>query len=450
MKSKIKLLIIGIVVLCLLFAAYFLAVKWNPETNDEDDSQLPSYEVNYLFKENIEDVSSIEIHNGENVYTIHNGEEATITGYKSHVIDSSKLYSTLVNLCSIVEAHPINANSDKLEDYGVLNSDKYITVNMKDKSLNRIILGNNAYIENEFYAYNEKTKKIATVNQEVANIINADPNMYRSLDICSIDYTKITSLSVSKGNKKIISFEIDEEKGPSENMVPNFKMLYPYKNVPASSDRAVAFLEKMGDMQADSIAEENPASLSKYGLDEPYNVSIVHDGEKHLFSLGNKNENGLVYMMYNNIKVVYLVNCPFYDNAVNANAYDYIDRYIHLVNINDVESIDFKAGDTHSVLKIEGDTANDNATYYIDNEKVRTDKFKKLYQAIIGITAISLEEFSPSDKEIASITFNLKDNKTKIFKYYTFDDRRCYVKADNGIGCLTLKKNIDSIIELVK
>ena len=83
--------------------------------------------------------------------------------------------------------------------------------------------------------------------------------------------------------------------------------------------------------------------------------------------------------------------------------------------MEDQQKFEFITEKENAVLKIEGDSSKDSAKYFVNDEQTRTDKFKELYQAVIGITATAIDDnFKPTGKEQCSITFNLKNNKKKI------------------------------------
>lgn len=449
MKNRLKGIIAGCIVLVLLFGVYFFAMKWSPES--EISKENITYETNYLFKSTTDSIESIEFNYDGNSYTIHNGEKKTISGYKSNVIDSDSLTRVLHSFSSIIENQNIEVTETNLSEYGINDSKTYVVIKENDGNSTKLVLGISAFVDGEYYAYNENSGRLSSISGTVAELFTADPSQYRSLKVCDIANNTIKHISISKGNKKIIEVEYDEEKGLNADKSPNFKMNYPYKGVAASTDRITALLEPIGNIVANSIVTENMSEISMYGLDNPYILKLISEDESHTIKIGDKNQDGLVYIMYNDRNVVYLADCPFYEKVINVNTYDYIDRFIHLVYLNDVNTIEFSSKNTNAVLKIEGDTSKDNAKYYVNDEIVGTSEFKELYQAIIGVTAAAIDDnFTPQGKEQCTITFNLKDNKKKTFKYYIYDERNYYVKADSGIGCIALKKNIDAICELLK
>ena len=48
------------------------------------------------------------------------------------------------------------------------------------------------------------------------------------------------------------------------------------------------------------------------------------------------------------------------------------------------------------------------------------------------------------------MTFEFNDGTKKTFKYYIYDERYSMVEADNGLKCLTLTKNLDTMWDALK
>ena len=162
--------------------------------------------------------------------------------------------------------------------------------------------------------------------------------------------------------------------------------------------------------------------------------------------MGNYAENGNVYIMYNNLPVVYLADCPFYETVKQADADEFVERFVSLFNIMDIESVKLSAdGKEHTMsIKKKGE---DKYEYSI-NGKIKTeDNFKKIYQQIICLTSVEFTSEVPSGSEKCKVTFSFLNGTNKTFIYYQYNDRYSIVKADNGMVCLVLTKNIDKIFD---
>ncbi|MBQ6937379.1 MAG: hypothetical protein IJN36_02550, partial [Clostridia bacterium] len=100
MKKSIKSLILAVLVLLILGGGYFLAVKWEPAPNEENEN-LPQNTTEYILDEEIENIEYAQFNNEGKSYIIRNGEKASIEGYESYIIDEDALSSALNSVCSV-------------------------------------------------------------------------------------------------------------------------------------------------------------------------------------------------------------------------------------------------------------------------------------------------------------------------------------------------------------
>ena len=68
MKKRIIGIASGALVLIVLFALYFFALKWTPE--NEEIKEVETNETSYLFKSVSDDIESIEFNNNNQTYTM--------------------------------------------------------------------------------------------------------------------------------------------------------------------------------------------------------------------------------------------------------------------------------------------------------------------------------------------------------------------------------------------
>jgi len=454
MKKNIITLIASVLILALLGGGYYFAVKWQPEKEEEPESQstIPDYEELIDFE--IENVLSVTVNTGESEYTLVNGEPAEIKGYSSLLISSDSVLSALRGALYLSGTHKIENAGEKLSDYGLSEKKRFFTVNLKDGTQKTVIEGNKTNYDDSCYAMLEGTDTVFVVASYKLDSIFKEPSSLRSTDICTFDIEKLTALSVSKGNSTVLSIEKAEKEVKEEEALYDmlaFNITYPYSNLPASADRLDELFKKFTFLAAYEITEENPSDLSKYGLMQPTVVTVTEGDTKHIIKLGKKLEGSKVYLMYNDVNVVYTVQCDFYDAVVNLDAAEYLEKFIHLFNIASVESISLKIDNKESLLELKGyDGEKGTGTFLVNGKKTDEKTFKNLYQAVIGIKLSSVAESEPSGEEKASITFKFTDKTSKTFTYYKNGERHLSVKADSGINCLVLEKDVDAIKELLK
>lgn len=449
MKRNIKALIAAAIVLVIIIGLYFFAVKWQPKEEKKEENPISQFgDVEYIVDIDIENIDYAQFNNGVESYTIKNGETPVIEGYTSNVIDSSFLSSALYDCSSVAIGHKIE-NPRELSSYGLDREDKYVLIKQKDGSEHKLVIGNDANFEGEFFALNKTTGQVATIaSYEVQSLLKS-PSEYRSLEMCSVDPKSVKEFSIEKNGGKVLAVKYDEDYVPkNEYMAVSYRILYPYSGVTASLDKLQELFESLSSPVANSIVEENPKDLSRYGLDKPYVLTITDANGKATMKMGDYDGDGNVYMMYNDVPVVYAAQSSFYETVKATNPDEYVERFINLFSITDVSQIVVKGnGQTYD---IEVDEKEENSVYKINGKFVTEDSFKKTYQRIIGVTAAKFSSENPAGEEKCSITFKFKDKTSKTFTYYIYDERNCIVKADNGMICLALTESIDEIFNALK
>lgn len=454
MKRNIITLIAAILVLALLAGGYFLLQKWEPATEKEEggeDFSGLADNIEYLINVDSSDIESITINNGKESYTVRNGETPSVEGYFSHVIDTSRLSSFISSNSMVAISHKIEGKADSLSAYGLDMPEKSALILLKDGTQHKLHIGSSANFEGEYYVMQEGTDFVCTIASYEIESLMQSPSEFRSMDICALNAESIASFTVKKNGRKEISIKYDESFKPAnEYEAASYLVTYPYNNVTASLDKLQALFESISSLTADSIVEENPSNLKKYGLDKPYELELTdRDGKTTTVRMGSYGDNGSVYVMCNTTPVVYLARCPFYETVKESRADDYVDRFINLFNIDTVKNIKISAdGETHT-LEITK-KSEDESTYKINGKLASEESFREIYQLIIGITATDFVDKEPAGEKKCEITFNFTDNTKKAFSYYAYNDRYFAVKADSGLNCLTLSKNLNSVMDKLK
>ena len=451
MKKSIRALIIAVLVLCLLCGAYVIADRWKPKESKKDETEPQAAKTVYIIEEKTENIASVDIADGDTRYTLVNGEKVSIDGYSSAVLSQGKLDSALSAYSMISASRKIKEGDNSLADYGLDNPSRSVTVHLKDGSTKTILFGASAAIDNEIYVSEKESGAIYTLSSYSADSLMPSPESFRDLTVCTIDNTSVKAFSIKKGSAEVLRIEKSEEEKDKDDpsaQIQDYNMTYPYA-VKASSDKVSALLEKLGAITATDIAEENPADLSKYGLQSPYVITVTDGEGEHVIKLGSKNGSD-VYMMSGSLPVVYSAPCDFYDIVTSAAASDYVDRFIHIFNIDTIKEIEFtEGGETHK-LSVKGDTSKEGkCDYKLDGKKLDESTFKKLYQSIIGITFTDTAEASPSGSPTATVKFKFKNKKEKTFSYYTIDERYSFAVSDSGLGCKTLTKNLTAVTDAI-
>lgn len=450
MKRNIKMLIAAIAVLVLLVGAYFLVPKLIAEDEDNvsDAGELVASDsgADYIMNEKTEDTEAVTFSTGEITYTIINGEPPTIEGYTSHVINDSSLAVALLDGTSIRSSRNLGKQAE-LSKYGLDKEDKYVSVKLKSGQEKKVVIGNPTNIDGEYYAMISGEDEVYVISESTASTLLTHPSEYRKLGVVEIANNTVSEFAVEKNGEKVLEAKYVSTSEVSGQQIHEFKLLHPYNGVKANMDSINMFCEALSSVTATEIVEENPANLSKYGLDKPYVLKVKDDNATSTIKMGQYAEDGEVYVMKGDVPVVYKAPCSFYENVKNLSADEFVDNFIHLFNISDVSEITVKnSKKTHNISISK--KSEDEYDYKIDGKIKVKENFTPVYTSIIGITSSSfMPGKEPGGEEYCMIKFDFNNKSSKTFIYYEYDERYCAVKADNGLTCLVTKESIDAIFK---
>ena len=447
MKRNIRTTIIVAVLLAVLVGAYIFLQGMKKE--DGETPQQVAEKIEYIIEEPPSDVASVQFNTGELNYTIHNGETPTVDGYTSHIIDSSKLDSVLMNVVNMSCSQNMGEQSD-LSKYGLDKEDKFVLIKFKNGEEHKIIVGNPTYVDGEYYVRKSGEKVVYTLPSQFANLILCHPKNFRDTKICVVDNYSITEFAVEQLGEKVLEINRDDEYAKKNGFIQsNYIIKHPYENVEANNDTLNAIFENLTSVYATEIVEEDPQDLAQYGLHQPYAITVKDNNGKFTVKMGTYAEDGTVYVMRDDIPVVFKASCPFYEPVKTLIPDEYIARYIHIFKITEVEGVTVEGSGKSHNMKITKKSS-DSYEYKIDDKIKAEDNFRSIYNTVISPIANQIVNEEITGEEVCKITFTLKDKTEKTFVYHKYDDRNYITKANNGLTCLVKKESVDDIFKALK
>ena len=448
MKRNIRTIIIVAVVLALLVGAYFFVANMKKDEKGETQP-ITAEQAEYFIPEKLNDIEYIQYNAGEVNYTVYNTNTPSIEGYTSHIIDSAKLESILISTSSMQFDKNMGEQND-LSKYGLDKEDKFIAFKLKNGRERKIIIGNPTHINGEYYVRKSGENVVYTLSAQSSGILMCHPGIFRDTKICVVDNFSISEFTVEKSGEKSLEVKRDEKFALENGFIQsNYIIMHPYNSVEANNDTLNAFFETMTSVYATEIVEENPADLSIYGLDTPNVVSVKDKNGTSTVKMGTYAEDGTVYVMHDDIPVVFKANCPFYESVKNLVADEYVARYVHLFKKNDVEQVVIRKADETHTMKITKKSEN-SYEYRIDDKIKTEDNFLSAYETLISPIFNKIVNEAITGKEVYEITFTFNDKSKKTFIYHEYDSKNYIVKASNGLTCIVKKESVDEILDAVK
>ena len=204
------------------------------------------------------------------------------------------------------------------------------------------------------------------------------------------------------------------------------------------------------------MANIYPDDLAAYGLDAPRLEMIYRapHGEAHLL-FGDVSTREMddttvsfIYVKFADRPHVFEA---LYEHArvlFNMNPLRFVARFTALVNIVDVERIDFiTPGETFEIyINQEEESATIAPT--INGILVEERPFRQVYQLLIGLGIDSeVEAFTPTGEPIYSVTYTLHEDDDLVLRFFDFDANFLATQVnDDDVWFVTSRRNFDAFI----
>lgn len=435
-KKRKKIIVTAVILAAvLLVSAILFCVMWEPKAPEV---------VGNIIDKPIYDISSVKINTGEIEYTVSNDIGFPVDGYES-ALDISDIANVLLEAQNIPYTNEKALKKD-LSRYGIDKEGKSITVNYFEGEAFQLLFGDKCS-DFEYYAADINRGKLYRIPTEKYELLMKHPAEYRNKIICEIDAGTIESFTVSKKGNKEVSVEKDKDFVPTEYQTASYLVTYPYNNVKASLVTLQYIFEATEEIIADSIVEEKPSDLAKYGLTDDKKTSISFtDANKTATLFFGDEKDGKVYTMCEGTDAVYLAERELYNLIKNYKSYGYIENFIAMHNIKDVKSIEITSGDKKRFMEIFRDNEG-KETFKVDGKDETDKRFRKLYRDVIAIDLTDIADKNTDGKLYATVTYTLENGQTDTYNYYDYDSENCMVTSKDNLYCVVLKSKIDKIFE---
>lgn len=209
-------------------------------------------------------------------------------------------------------------------------------------------------------------------------------------------------------------------------------------------------LQGVGGITISEFVDDNPTSLAPYGLEAPWGELLVRDkaGTLHLLFGADRGTDKVCFKVAGG-RAVYATERYKLD-FLNTRAFDLVDKFLFIPNIDDVDRLEITAGGathvftlTRTTKKAAEEGAEDEVlvTYTGDGRELVEDYFKKFYQSVIGLVAEGEVNRTVANVPVVKVRFLLntggkRDVTVSLAPY----DKVFYASFVDGIGGFALTK----------
>lgn len=443
MDKLVRNIIIGVVVVLLLVAAYVAITVLPGQIEQRNLEELEGETGKVLImSSSVDYVESVEVTNEKGSYTLMRDDMGSwmVKEYPGVPVESVSIESAVYGFVNLYALEEIEM-PENLSDFGLENPRAKISVSMKDGTKREFALGNKVTGGRGDFFLDSVMGKSYVVSIYMSDGMLKTPDSYRRTKLASVTADDVTDLTIINATGKIVMGM--EASDYSSDLV--MVMTHP-KHMGLDETLADAIFTTIQDINVVKYVEDYPSDLSKYGLSSPaVQVEIGTKNAKHKLSFGDKTEDGTVYTMLEGMDFVFTFDPAMYDKCVNVTAYSLMNKFVNIVNISEVKSISVEGKGKHHKLEIKGGD-----DFYIDGNAALAESFRKTYQSIIGIKGSGLADSSTVSPVEYTVVFEYNNGETTNIKYASYDDMNYYVETDGERGFITLKKGLDDMMETVE
>ncbi|MBQ4109272.1 MAG: DUF4340 domain-containing protein [Clostridia bacterium] len=428
-----RIITLGLILVVLLGSNFFIN-KWRTE----DDTKV-NYGDYYTFFKSTDDVQEFKINTLDYHYTLVLKEDKWVNA-DSEVMPMSQdeiknLTYELYNMSSESKLDAVN-----LSEYGLEEPYAEIQVKLGNGSSNTLTIGNKTSSNEYYYVRKDAENSIYTVAASKIEDLVRPLSALRSKQLYK--YSEEKANEVEK-----IAFDTVELVRNEEDGV--WTMTAPFNDREINGSNLNEYVFANFNLLIDEFIEDAPGSYAKYGLDNPeHKIEVkLKEQEKPIKVLLGYEKDGKVYAKTDDQPYVFMIraeNIAF----VETDPLLLVSTLVYIKNISEVEKITFKAGDKTSVIEID----DENEKYIVNDKEVNVDKFKSLYQEIIGLLIIDVaEENAQRNDLICSMKFEFNtDAEDDIVEIYSNGDRDANVSVNGEIKYTVSKEQVQALINSIE
>lgn len=440
MKKNTRRLCIGAAAVAVLGGVY----AWLMLHPAEDDTETPS---TALVSMDSDDLASVQVSLRDGgSYTVEFSSDDSGTEYTMSGDDldySESLMQSLMNAASGISARPVEEACTELEKYGLSDDDETDTVVITDTdgTQTTLTLG----LSNDFGTYcTAGGSDVYLLDGDTAQSLTQPQSYYRNLTILGSYYTlsnELHTLSIDRmADGSTVSIEARDTDALDEDAVSAYSDFVFTAPVACDADNS-KMSSMMGQLEsgltADSIAEDDPDDLNKYGLDDPVRISMTANSLDATVLVGDTTEDGHIYVMLEGGRTVFSCDASYYDflnddwsswRSTNLMpcALCEIDQIV-ITNGSETHTADI----THVKADENEDADSDTETAVLDGNDMTDGALQQLFLAVSSVNYTRLVDDPQQAKAEITVTLTMTDGSTRSIAF-TKGGSREYLASVNG------------------
>ena len=441
---------------CLIVAgALFAVMKFMPNeaeeitpTNKAEDSMLmiiqksatsvQRVEVKTDFGESFSIDYSLD-DTGSTVATLHGGDKNLAYDQKG-LTDLTGYVGFLAAIQEIPDA--------KDKEFGFDKPQREINVSYTDGEKITLLFGKDAPSGDGIYVKREDTGVVYLIGGSSEEMLMKTLNDYRVFTLFGPyeETTDIRKVTIEREGEDKLDVEAKgkEVSTSEETAVAQYEIKSPTQADVSNDALETSLLKPLIAIASETLVEDNPKDLAKYGLDHPVRVEFDDsDGKTVSFLIGSDAENGGTYVMLDGANSVVLTKEPI--PFVNVDYTDLMLKLIFLHNMDTVSSVQYQMDDGTVNTFIINSTDPANATF--NGAEMSADNMSNLFLLTVRFTLQGkLDSSMKYGAPKLTVNMKLKNGSTTTLQLCEINDRHYAAIID---GTARYYVNVNQVNELI-
>jgi len=436
--SKTVKRIMTLVVALILIGALVGLLIWQRSRDDETEvapPPLPSTVTLISTSEN--DVRRIEFISADHTEIFTNSDNGWIfQGAETYALN----HAMMVN--KLRPAWALTATSMVHEDVSELNMAEFgfhppiltVEIEYTDNTRKTLHVGAHSHDFRHRFLMVEGDPAMYLVSNFLVESMQQDIDMLLDRNIPVMHADAAQKLVIDERGRPMVKLEVIYAINPLvDEPIQTLTMIEPFEN------RALAYhrldeviFGPLNAIQLLGVANIRPVNLSSYGLHDPI-LEIIYrsdDDDVHLIFGDTFSETvsgvdvTMIYVMDTNRPHVFTTPFGPVNALLNLNMFDFVDRFIALVDIRDVEGIQITTPeqDFNIVLNHDEDPTVQRIAPVMNGVSVSEDDFRTAYRFIIALSAdAEIAAFAPTGTPEISILYKRINNPNTHVRLFRHD-----------------------------
>lgn len=411
-KRSRNLLIVGGILV--LLGGSYAYLKLQP-TGTPEQTAAPVKPVIQIVQLKENDLARITIRSERETFSLVKVDENWgIESPRPVKADLTALYGLLSGFINLTAEEIVDPDPQDLAQYGLAKPAVTAVAELNDRTTRTYYLGDKIPTGAGFYFKAGDDPRVFLISNADGSRFSYSLAELRDLSLPAINPQELTYFKLSRPGRATIEIVPNDQLSgaAAQYQLSAWKMIQPYREPKqVNSDRFKPILESLAGLDSfNGAVDDNPSDLGKYGLQPARAELTVKDRVSQLqLLIGKERDENSVYCKTDDAKTVFTISKDRLA-SLDAKPLDLIDKFVYIVNIDNVDRITVAAaGRTHTITigrrpkSGSSSEAETETVFRVDGKTVPDKAFRKYYQSLIGLM-IEAE----NDRTSASGAFDLQ------------------------------------------